>query len=72
MSELTKAQRRALANAAKRDGGNVCPVVGVHAAAEMALLYALLRKGLIEGMDENGMGVPRINDAGRAALTQNA
>lgn len=65
---LTEAMLKALARAAKRERGNVCPIAGVHSNAEMILLHGLRRRGLIDGMDENGMGAPYINDAGRAAL----
>lgn len=65
---FTPAMLKALKRAAGRENGNVCPIVGVHAAAEMSLLFALRRRGVIDGMDENGMGAPRINEKGRAAV----
>lgn len=62
---ISKAGMKALKRAAKRKRGNLCPVVGVHAAAETALLESLERRGLIylDGI------VPRISDAGRIAVT---
>lgn len=63
MKPLSKAQIKALAKAASRPSGCLCPIVGVHAAAETALLAALSRRGLIiDGP------APRISDAGRAAI----
>jgi hypothetical protein len=70
MKPLSAPMQRALAGAAKRERGNVCPILGVHSNAEMMLLHGLRRRGLIEGMDENGMGVPYISDAGRAAIAE--
>ena len=66
---LTKPQAKALRHAAKREGGNLCPVVGVFANAETMLLNALDRKGLIawDGGQPH-KGAPRINSAGRAAI----
>lgn len=68
-TKLTNAGRKALLRAANREGGNLCPVVGVHAAAETRLLEALDRCGFIAW--DGGApfkGAPRITDAGRAAL----
>lgn len=73
MSEekITAPMLRALQRAASRERGNVCPVAGkCRGNSEMALLHALRRRGLIEGMDEDGMGAPYINDAGRAAIAK--
>lgn len=68
---LTRPMLMALRRAAKRERGNICPVAGkCRAASEMSLLHALRRRGLITGMDENGMGAPYINDAGRAAILE--
>jgi hypothetical protein len=67
-ASVTTPMLKALTMAAKRERGNVCPIVGVHSNAETMLLHALRRRCLIDGMDENGMGVPRINEAGRAAV----
>ena len=63
---LSRAQIKALRKAANRVSGRLCPVVGVHAAAETALLAALLRRGLIVDGP-----APRINEAGRAAVAIN-
>jgi hypothetical protein len=62
----SKAQHRALRNASERPRGNICPVFGVHAAAEDMLLQALYRRGWA---DPNGC-VPVITDAGRAAIAK--
>ena len=60
---LSRAQLKALKKAASRTSGCLCPVVGVHAAAETALLAALLRRGLIiDGP------APRISDVGREVV----
>lgn len=70
-AKLSAPMLNALKRAAGRERGNVCPVAGkCRAASEMSLLHALRRRGLIDGMDENGMGAPYINDAGRAAVAQ--
>lgn len=61
---LTAAMSRALQSASLRVGGNICPVRGVHSGAERALLKGLERRGLIAWDGP----VPRINDAGRAAI----
>jgi len=55
---------KALRNAAARERGNICPIAGLHAAAETQLLAALDRRGLITW---NG-AVPRISDAGRLTV----
>ncbi len=67
---MTEAMKKALANAAGRERGNVCPVGGVHAAAETALLAAMSRRGFIQWDGEVGWSVPRISPAGRQALEQ--
>ena len=68
---------RALRKAASRERANICPIPGVHAAAETALIDALDRRGFIvwdngvaRGATEHGphMSVPRISESGRAAL----
>jgi hypothetical protein len=74
MGQLTKAQRKALCRAAKRERGNICPIPGVHANAETMLLDALDRRGFIawdgpSPATPHMRGAPRINDAGRAALS---
>lgn len=68
---LTPAMIRALAKAAERPRANICPIAGVHAAAEDALVDALDRRGMIawDGGAPN-RGAPRISDAGRTALAQ--
>jgi hypothetical protein len=68
MKPLTAPMLKALCRAAKRERGNVCPIQGVHPNAEMMLLHALRKRGLIDGMNEDGMGVPYINEAGRAII----
>jgi hypothetical protein len=55
---------RALKAAAERPRGNMCPIAGVHAAAETALLKALADRGLIDAHE--GL-IPMINRAGRNA-----
>lgn len=64
MSQLSLTQFKVLSLAASRERGNVCPTVGVHAAAQKAVLRALEKKGLIY-VDNYA---PRINEAGRAAI----
>jgi hypothetical protein len=61
---ISPAQRKALMKAASRERANICPVIGVHAAAEQSLIEALDRRGFIlwDGP------VPRISDAGRKAV----
>lgn len=56
----TPAMHRALKAAAARPRGTVCPIPGVHAAAETALLDAMLRRGLIEYDGQ----IPYISQAG--------
>jgi hypothetical protein len=68
MVQLSKAGRKALRAAMFRERGNICPVRGVHAAAETNLLIALDREGLIAW--DGGVpfkGSPRINEVGRKA-----
>ena len=65
----TPAQRRALARAARRPGGNLCPMpypAGAGAAAE-ALLASLARRGWSDGAP-----CPLITPAGRAAIARTA
>jgi hypothetical protein len=54
---------KALKAAAARPRGTVCPIPGVHAAAEKALLDAMWRRGLIE---YDGP-IPYISKAGYSA-----
>jgi hypothetical protein len=68
--DLTKAQLRALCNAAGRERGNICPTVGVYAAASDALVAALDRAGFVTWDGEAWKSAPRVNDAGRAALAK--
>jgi len=62
---LTETQRKVLQMAASRERGNVCPIVNVRifAAAETAVIRALVRKGYVD--DDK---IPIITDAGRKAL----
>lgn len=64
---LTEAQFKVLRRATRRERGNICPIIDVRifAAAEMAVIYALLRKGLIDS-DR----IPFITDAGRRAVEE--
>lgn len=64
---LTAAMARAMLAAYVRPSGNLCPIHGVRAGAERAILNGLNRRGLIA--EWNGP-VPRINDAGRAVMAQ--
>lgn len=68
--KMTKAQFKALRAAANRERGNICPTVGVNAAASDALVAALDRAGFITWDGEPWKSAPRINDAGRAALEE--
>lgn len=61
---ITPAMRRALSKAATRERGNICPVRGVHAAAEDMLIKAMERRGFITW---DGL-IPRISDTARTAL----
>ena len=60
---MTPAMRKALRVAARRERGNVCPVVGVHSNAETMLIEALYRRGWIDCTR-----IPYITAAGRAAI----
>lgn len=64
---LSNAARRVLTRAARRERGNVCPIVDTpaKAAAEMALLRSLHRRGFI-----TDLSIPFITDAGRAEVTR--
>lgn len=62
--KLSKAQRRALVKAMERPRKTICPIPGVHAAAEQTLLDAMDRRGLIAWDGP----VPFISEAGIAAL----
>ena len=62
----SRAARKALKRASERLSGCVCPIPGVHNAAETALLASMARHGWI---DQN-FGVPVITDAGRAAIAR--
>lgn len=65
MKPISEAARRVLGRAAKRERGNICPIVDVRifAAAETTLIRSLVLKGLV---DEEG--IPYITDAGRDAV----
>lgn len=68
-AKLSEPMRRALVTASTRERANICPIVGVHAAAEDVLIEALERRGLIEW--DGGVpfkSAPRINAAGRLAV----
>lgn len=68
---LSEAQMKALAKAASRERGNFCPIVGVRAAAETALLTALDKRGFVQWDSGTPFhGAPRITDAGRAAVAE--
>ena len=71
-NRLTRPMLRSLRKAASRERGNVCPMTAIkgRGKAEMLVLHALRRRGLIDGMDENGHGAPIINDAGRAIILE--
>lgn len=63
INDISAPKLRALARAAKRERGNICPIVDVRArgAAEQALIDSLIKRGL--AWDDNG--APRITDKGR-------
>lgn len=63
---LTRPMLTALRTAAARPSGNVCPTVGLRAAAHTALLAALWRRGLIW---QDG-SIIRINARGRAVVAK--
>jgi len=63
-ADMTSAQRRALETAASREHKNICPVRGIHAAAETAVIKALDRQGYIEWDGH----VPRISQLGQRAI----
>ena len=65
---ITKAMLKSLTAAATRNRANICPIKGVHAAAEGALIEAMDRVGFIAWDGEPYKSVPRINDHGREAL----
>lgn len=69
--KVSPAMLKALKKAASREHGNICPVIGVHAAAEDVLIEALDKRGFItwDG-GEAFKGAPRINEAGRAAIAR--
>lgn len=73
---LSEPMLKALRKAAARERGNYCPVPGVHANAEHMLLLALDRRGFITWDNPepkfgfNGSSAPRINAAGRSALSR--
>lgn len=64
MPTMTHAMKDALEAAAKRARGNICPIRGIHAAAEQSLLDALEYRSLISYLGP----VPYINDLGREAV----
>jgi hypothetical protein len=76
MKSPSNAMVRALVRAAKRERGNICPIVGVHAAAEQKLIEAMDRRGFIKWDKPEGYqigsytsyGAPRISPRGFAAI----
>jgi hypothetical protein len=68
--EISQAQFRVLWYANKRPRGNLCPIFGIHAAAQTSLIQSLDRKGLIEWSAEPFISIPFISDEGRAALVR--
>ena len=62
---LSPAQYNALARAARRSSGFLCPMPTPSGAAQDALLDALARKGFSDGAP-----CPCITDAGRAAVIE--
>ena len=79
---MTPAMRRALERAAKRERGNICPIVGCWANAETMLIKAMDRRGYIAWDHPEGFrygdgdavhhGAPRISAVGRAAIAEAA
>lgn len=69
-ANLSPAQFKALSLAALRVRGNICPTVGVHAAASDALVKALADKGFVQWDGEPWQSAPRINEAGRCAVCE--
>lgn len=69
---LSKAMLKALRNAASRERGNICPIAGVHANAEVMLLKAIEKRGFIEWDGDPWKSAPRVNDAGRTAAKATA
>jgi len=75
---MTPAMKKALERAAKRERGNICPIVGVWANAEQKLIEAMDRRGYIVWDDPVGHtinggtyihhGAPRISPLGFAAI----
>jgi hypothetical protein len=65
MKQISETQMKILRRAVKRERGNICPIVDgrVHAAAEMAVIHALHRRGLI-----TDARAPYITEAGRQAV----
>ena len=60
----TPAMLKALKAASQRERLTVCPIPGVHAAAEVAMLKAMLERGLIQYPADRGGHVPVISQAG--------
>ena len=58
---VTTKQWQALRAAYRRANGCVCPVAGVHDAAETAVVRALQRRGLVDTEP-----CPQITESGRA------
>lgn len=66
MAELPKGMQHALKAAARRERGNICPIIGVHGAAEDALIAAMEVRGFIVWDGR----APRISQAGRDAAAE--
>jgi hypothetical protein len=79
--KMSPAMKRALARAANRERGNICPIRGVWANAETMLIDAMDRRGFVawdypDKINEHGVqllhrGCPRISQLGRWALEEN-
>lgn len=67
---MTPAMFRALSKAAKRERWNICPIRGVHAAAETVLLAAMDRRGFIDWDGHPHMSSPRISRKGYRAIAE--
>lgn len=67
---MSPAQIYALKCAAKRPRRNVLPMLGIRGCIKDALLKALERRGFIAWDGEPWKSVPRITDAGIAAVSE--
>jgi len=64
-TEATKAMAKALVTASQRDRANICPIPGVHAAAETAIIKAMDARGYIVWDGVPFQSAPRISAAAR-------